>query len=133
MLAVKSSHGINSVKDVRGSALRRRFRRRRMKSRVIRASQRNHRVTMKEWRQRQLGFVRRPRRWNEIDRVQVKALLRRLRYRDVSRVNRIERAAKKRDRTPMRRPMRLVRRVRIQRFASGEEADSSSSTPAAAA
>jgi len=76
-----------------------------MKSRVIRASQRNHRVTMKEWRQRQLGFVRRTRRWNEINGIQVKTLLRRLRYRDMSRVNRIKRAAKKRDGTPMRGPM----------------------------
>src|SRR5271168_3490006 len=133
MLAVKSSHGIYGVKDMRRSAIRRRFSRRRVKPRVIRASQRNHRVTMKEWRQRQLGFVRRTRRWNEINRVQVKALLRRLRYRDVSRVNRIERAAKKRDGVAMRRPMRLVRRVRTQRFAPGEEADSSSSMPAAAA
>ena len=105
MLAVKSSHGIYGVEDMRRSSIRRRFRRRRVKSRMIRASQRNHRVTVKERRQRQLGFVRRARRWNEINRVQVKALLRRLRYRDVSRVNRIERAAKKRDRTPMRRPM----------------------------
>src|ERR1700722_20858689 len=112
MLAVKSSHGIYRVKDMRGSAIRRRFRRRRMKSRVLRASQSNHRVTVKEWRQRQLGFVRWTRRGNEINRVQVKAFLRRLCYRNVSRVNRIERATKKRDGTPMRRPMCLVRRVR---------------------
>src|SRR5580693_2925542 len=105
MLAVESAHGVYRVKDMSRSAVRRRFSRRRVKSRVIRASERNHRITMKEWRQRQLGFVRRTRRWNEINRVQVKALLRRLRYCDVSRVNRIERAAKKRDGTPMRGPM----------------------------
>jgi hypothetical protein len=52
---------------------------------------------MEEWRQRQLVFVRWTLRLNEINRVQVKTLLRRLRYRDVSRVNRIERTAKKRD------------------------------------
>src|SRR5580693_10211343 len=105
MLAVKSSHGIDGVEHVRGSPVWRRFSSRSVKSGVICASQRNHRVTMEEWRQRQLGFVRWTRRRNEINRVQVKTLLRRLRYRDVSRVNRIKRAAKKRDGTPMRGPM----------------------------
>jgi len=64
---------------------------------MIRASERNHCVTVNERRERWFCFVRWPRRRDEIDRIEMKALLRGLRDGDVARVNRIECAAEQSD------------------------------------
>ena len=88
MFAVKSPHRVDRVEDVGRGAVHRRFGERRQKSRMIGAGQRHHRVAMNEWRQFAPCFMRRPRRRNEINRVQMKSPLRRLRHRDVARVDR---------------------------------------------
>ena len=69
---------------------------------MIGASQRRHREAMRERSQARFRLVRRARGHNEINRVQMKSPLRRLRHRDVARVNRIERASEKRDGPPVR-------------------------------
>src|SRR5271168_4785379 len=97
-----------------------------MKIRVIRAGQRNHGVAMQEGSERGLGFVGRARGGDKINRVEMEALLRGLRDRDVARVDRIKRAAKERDRAAMRGAVRFVRGVRAQLSSRGGAAWASS-------
>jgi len=85
------------------------------------AGERDHRIAINERRKSGLRFVRRPRRRDEINRVQMEAPLRRLRHSDVPGVNRIERAAKQRDRSLMPAGMRLRGGMRTQ-FSSGSGA-----------
>ena len=60
---------------------------------MIRTAKGNHRVTVNERGERRFRFVRRVRRCDEINRVEMEAPLRGLRDGDVAAVNRIESAA----------------------------------------
>ena len=93
MLAAEATHRFVGVEDVRRGAVHGRFRQRWNERGMIRASERNHRVTVNERRERRFCFVRRSRRRDEIYGVEMKPLLRRLRDGDMAGVNRIESAA----------------------------------------
>ena|ERR1700740_131469 len=93
MLATEAPYRFVGVEHVRSGAIHRRFRQRWNERGMIRASERNHRVTVNERGERRLGFVRRTRRRDEIYGVEMKALLRGLRHRYVPGVNRVEGAA----------------------------------------
>src|SRR5271154_809242 len=112
MLAPEFFYGIDAVKNVRSGAISRRLGERRNVTRMIGASERHHRVTVREWRQRALRFMRRPRGRSEKNRVGMKTPLRGLGDGDVAGVNRSECAAKERNRAAMRMPaMRMSRRM----------------------
>jgi hypothetical protein len=81
---------------------------------MIRAAQSDHGVAMQEGRERGLVFVRWARRRHEINCVNMEAFLRGLRNRDVTGMDGIERAAKKRNRTAMRVSVRPSHGVRSQ-------------------
>src|ERR1700723_1688533 len=85
-----------------------------MEIRLMGARQRDHGVAMQERSERGLGLVRRARGRHEINRVQMKTLLRGLRHGDMAGVDRVKRTAKERDRTAMRRAVRFMRGVRAQ-------------------
>src|SRR5579863_1384436 len=117
MFAVEVANRIDGVKNVRCCAVERGFGQRGNKARMLGACERYHRVTMHERSERRLRLVRRPRGRDEVNRVEMKTLLRRLRHRDMPRMHGIKRAAKKRHLAPVLvsvRPVR-VRRVRGQR------------------
>src|ERR1700723_2810402 len=126
MFTAIAPDGIKGVENVRCSAVRRRFSERRMEIRLIRAGQRDHGVAMQERSERRLRFVWRARGRHKINRVQVKALLCCLRHGDMAGVDRIKRAAKKRDRTAMRRAVRFMRGLRAQLSSRGGAAWASS-------
>src|SRR5271170_1383665 len=97
-----------------------------MEIRLIGAGQRDHGVAMQERSERGLGFVRRARGRHKIDRVEMETLLRGLRHGDVAGVDRVKRAAKKRDRTAMHGAVRFMRGVRTQLSSRGGAAWASS-------
>ena len=104
VLATKTPDRINRVVHARGCTIHFRFGNGRNEAFVIGTGENHHRVAMHKRRQRKLGLVRRSRRRNEINGVEMKSPLGRLRYGDMSGVNRIEGAAKKCDRPAMRVP-----------------------------
>ena len=82
---------------------------------LLGARQRHHGIAMRERAERSHRFMRRPRRRDEVDRVQVKSTLRGLRYRDVPGVNRIERSPEKCDRARLTTLAAMARGVRRDR------------------
>jgi hypothetical protein len=107
MLAPEFFHRIDAVKNVRGNAIRRRLGQLGNVSRMIGARERHHRITVRERREGTQRFVRRARRRNEMNRVQMKSALRGVSDGDVAGVNRVKCATKKGDRAPM--PMSAMR------------------------
>ena len=83
---------------------------------------------MRELRQLALRLVRRMRRRNEMDRVEMEPPLRGLRYGDVARVHGIERPTEKRHRAVMPRARRFMSRLRDQCFSVCGAAAVASST-----
>ena len=63
-----------------------------------------------------------------MNRIEVKSLLRRFSHRNVPGVNRIERAAKKRNGPPMAVSVRFLRRVRTQSSSPGGSLECSAAT-----
>src|SRR5690242_13166957 len=98
MLASKPRHRIHRIKRFRSSRFERRFLERKHEIFFLPARQRHHRVAVPERRQLLPVFVGRTRGRNKINLPQPEAPRRRFCYRDVSGVNRIERAAKYRNR-----------------------------------
>ena len=66
---------------------------------------------MHKRRQRRFRFVRRSGRRYEVNRIEVESFLRRFGHRNVARVDRVERAAKKRNGPPVAMSVRFLRRV----------------------
>src|SRR6266852_561094 len=91
------AHRVHRIMQLRPAEVFSGLRHRRHEVRMLRAGQRHHRKTMREWRQVLLQLVRWPAGRNEVNFIEIKSPVRGSRHRKMPGVNGIKRASKQRD------------------------------------